>query len=527
MTLSTFITHPYAVNAVNAASGVASLSPIPGVSVVPSLIQQIQQIVKEAKNNQEACQTLAEKCSNYGEMFAKHYHEIQGTAMHAPVKDAERLLREAAEKLQVYSNWGFWRTLFNGDKMQADLKASAATLDSAMADFSVTGTIRNYTEVRTMNVNVSAQLAELQDGVSELLQRRGSASTEDDIIFAQKAKQLLATADDSRLEIAGMQVNQTQFNVIVKEITKTLKQVQGRTGVEHNLTVLEDKVTLRSTIPIPSESHYTEVYQGYYQFTQLVAVRCFRNKTDSEKAVKRFKRETERWSQLHHKHVQPLIGIMYVTISKDLTNAALVSPWQEGGNIRQFIQEHVTHNRYYLLAGAASGLDYLHSQGMSHGNIRGTNVLITAEGEAVISDFHMSKIMSDLTKDSSAMHTVTRDTSPRWSAPELMMGQNKTPNPKSDVWSFGMVILEVLTDEFPYASCKNPNQVPIMLIQRKMPPRPQQNHWVTDPVWRLMEDCWRMDTEIALRPDMATVRDRLAEAADDYATRPPPIPQEI
>lgn len=68
-----------------------------------------------------------------------------------------------------------------------------------------------------------------------------------------------------------MQVNQTQFNVIVKEITKTLKQVEGRTGIEHKLTVLEDKVTLRSTIPVPSESTYTDVYQGYYQFTQLVS----------------------------------------------------------------------------------------------------------------------------------------------------------------------------------------------------------------------------------------------------------------
>lgn len=61
-------------------------------------------------------------------MFAKHYHEIQGTAMHAPVQDAERyasvfcgscdfshghcrMLREVEAKLRVYSNWGFWRTL--------------------------------------------------------------------------------------------------------------------------------------------------------------------------------------------------------------------------------------------------------------------------------------------------------------------------------------------------------------------------------------------------------------------------------
>ena len=153
-------------------------------------------------------------------------------------------------------------------------------------------------------------------------------------------------------------------------------------------------------------------------------------------------------------------------------------------------------------------------------NILTARYLTTPQGEAVISDFHMSKITIDLFKDRSASQTVTRDTSPRWMAPELMRGG--APSFATDVWSFGMVILEVATGEDPFRELRNAIQVPGALMSNRTPVRPQMNVWVTDPVWHLMkEQCWQMDPR--LRPDMSQVHEHLLEASAMHKVHHPTI----
>ena len=137
----------------------------------------------------------------------------------------------------------------------------------------------------------------------------------------------------------------------------------------------------------------------------------------------------------------------------------------------------------------------------------------------------MSKILVDLPRDPSAIATVTRDTSPRWMAPELM--KDGKISFESDVWSFSMVILEVATEAEPFQECRQPHQVPGALLSGRTPKRPLKNMWITDSVWSFMKDqCWRMDA--LLRPDMADVRECLLEAgAIHEAQHPPPTTVEI
>ena len=134
----------------------------------------------------------------------------------------------------------------------------------------------------------------------------------------------------------------------------------------------------------------------------------------------------------------------------------------------------------------------------------------------------MLKIIADLpnSKDRSAADTVTRDTSCRWMAPELM--KEGAPSFATDVWSFGMVILEVVTGEDPFKEYRNPAQLPDVIMSNKTPARPKMNVWVTDPVWHLMkEKCWQMDPR--LRPDMSQVREHLVEASAAHEAHHPAI----
>lgn len=538
MVFGTFLTSRGAVAAMDTAVALSSLSPIPAVSVIPGILQEIQKVVQDAKNNKDACRRLAEKCSAYADMFMKHVEDISGTAMHSPVVDAERLLTTAKQKMQTYSAWGFWRTLFHGDKMEDEFRRCSEDLDRAMADFSVTSFVQIYVKLDDMADSLGGELSEVRKSFAEVLKRTGPSlqpmSRDEAIDYMQKAKTMLGTLgdlsdeNDSQLQVAGVHVNRTQFNVIVNQIAQSLLEVQRQTLIAHKITVLEDKVRLVSDRPVSSDSRYTDVYRGLYLIKQKVAVRCFRDKTDADKAVTRLKKEATTWSQLNHPNVQPLIGIMEVTIGS-LPCAALVSPWHEHGNITEYTRRDPTYNKFNLLASAAAGLAYLHGRRVFHGNIKGTNVLITSEYEAVISDFHMSKIATELTRNTSAILSVTRDTSPRWMAPELFdpaenpktPGEPYRPDDKTDVWSFGMVILEVLTGKQPWEECRNPHSIPVSLIQGRRPRRPD-NVWITDDVWDLLQQCWRPGRERELRPDMTALREHLLRASAAHKTRYPP-----
>ncbi|POM68220.1 Serine/threonine protein kinase [Phytophthora palmivora] len=103
---------------------------------------------------------------------------------------------------------------------------------------------------------------------------------------------------------------------------------------------------------------------------------------------------------------------------------------------------------------AALGLHYLHSEKVVHGDLKCNNIVIGADDKAKICDFGFSYIRSQSVGLSAKAQTDTV----RWKAPECLMPMGETGvdaahNPRfaSDVFSFGMCIIEAFSDEPPYA----------------------------------------------------------------------------
>ena len=146
-----------------------------------------------------------------------------------------------------------------------------------------------------------------------------------------------------------------------------------------------------------------------------------------------------------------------------------------------------------------------------------------SQGEAVISDFQKSKILLGDAKDSNLLaQTYTRSGSSRFVAPELLKADAGPAQFESDVWAFGMTILQVLTGAEPYKpdGLRADYQVIAAVHDGITPRRPcGRNQWITDQVWQLMEECWRMDPE--KRPDMKRVYDGLVTAEIAFASRDP------
>jgi serine/threonine protein kinase len=98
------------------------------------------------------------------------------------------------------------------------------------------------------------------------------------------------------------------------------------------------------------------------------------------------------------------------------------------------------------------GVHFLHSQSVTHRDIKSKNILLTAEGRAKISDVGLATILDDVSSSECFVGTFA------WAAPEMLLGSFSTE--KADIYSVGVVLWELATQEVPLRGCLRPPIVP-------------------------------------------------------------------
>lgn len=140
-----------------------------------------------------------------------------------------------------------------------------------------------------------------------------------------------------------------------------------------------------------------------------------------------------------HPGILPFLGT-----SKVGGRTARVSLYMSNGNLMEYIKAGDGRDKKRLIVQVAEAVDYLHNgAGCVHGNIKCTNVLISDNGHALLSDFALSTVVN--------VHPSpdARDTrSLRFTAPELLglaYSPSRRPSKtfETDIYAFGMLVLEV------------------------------------------------------------------------------------
>ncbi|KIJ05886.1 hypothetical protein PAXINDRAFT_20883 [Paxillus involutus ATCC 200175] len=139
----------------------------------------------------------------------------------------------------------------------------------------------------------------------------------------------------------------------------------------------------------------------------------------------------------------------------------------------------------------------MHSRSVVHGDLSGSNVLIHGNGRACIADFGLSTLITELGGSTFAICSQAGGTL-RWAAPELLDIQasengkqrpNVVPTPRSDIYSFGAIMLQVLTGRVPYYYYFREARVLHAISKGEFPKRPSQA-LVTDLQWAFIQRCW-------------------------------------
>ncbi|KAF7120319.1 hypothetical protein RHSIM_Rhsim13G0170400 [Rhododendron simsii] len=164
-----------------------------------------------------------------------------------------------------------------------------------------------------------------------------------------------------------------------------------------------------------------------------------------------FWHEADILSKLHHPNVVAFYGVVQDGPGGTL---ATVTEYMVNGSLRHVLvskdRQLDRRKRLIIAMDAAFGMEYLHSKNIVHFDLKCDNLLVNLKDPSrpicKVGDFGLSKI-----KRNTLVTGGVRGTLP-WMAPELLNGSSSKVSEKVDVFSFGIVLWEILTGEEPYAN---------------------------------------------------------------------------
>lgn len=234
-----------------------------------------------------------------------------------------------------------------------------------------------------------------------------------------------------------------------------------------------------------------------------VAVKTIKVPPESRNEI--IRQELTTWKRLNHENIARLLGVAS-GFGDPTTSISMVSTWFANGTLTTFLaSQHNTFNqrqRLELLQGIAAGVLYLHTSRVVHGNLSGNNVLIDSRGKACLTDFGLSTVCGGLVQR--AMY-IGSPGAIRWAAPELIAGVGQHSTFQSDIYSFGSIMLQVLSGELPWSEVAVEHLIIKKLTDRQIPRRPSS---VSQNYWAFIRKCWS-PTHPSSRPSASQINDFL------------------
>jgi serine/threonine protein kinase/tetratricopeptide (TPR) repeat protein len=192
------------------------------------------------------------------------------------------------------------------------------------------------------------------------------------------------------------------------------------------------------------------------KLSRPVAIKFLPSDMADAAAQRRFQREAQMASSLNHPHI-----LTVHDVGEFGGRQYLVTEFVDGGTIRDWARggQRTWRQIIDLLLGIADGLAVAHTAGILHRDIKPENILVARNGYAKVADFGLAKLVES--GESSQMSTLTEiGTRPGvavgtipYMSPEQAAGERL--DARSDVFSFGVVLYELLAGHRPFGGTTN------------------------------------------------------------------------
>ncbi|KAI0070107.1 kinase-like protein [Panus rudis PR-1116 ss-1] len=201
-----------------------------------------------------------------------------------------------------------------------------------------------------------------------------------------------------------------------------------------------------------------EVYYGVMRKGEVAAKRFFNDPTTINEMIRS---DAVLWATLRHPNVLPVLCVTEVQLYDSL-QPAIVLPWIENQDIGYHLwylenEMKVKPPLSEWFRQIASGLQYLHEEGIVHGSLRTTNVMIDDDNNVKLMDYQTEQYID---RRGIYSEVAVRHLPVRWYPPE----QFPEPDPlaatkEGDIYAFGCIWLHLHTHRPPFHNIENPGQI--------------------------------------------------------------------
>lgn len=244
---------------------------------------------------------------------------------------------------------------------------------------------------------------------------------------------------------------------------------------------------------------FGHVYRGEYRGAD-VAIKKLKKQNMGNQQLEDFAKEAMVMVGLRHPNI-----VLFMGVCLEPPDLCIVTEYMPRGSLYDVLHDPTIKLPFNVIRNMAmhvvKGLQFIHSAGMIHRDLKSPNLLVDSNWTIKIADFGLSCAKSQVTDDVQI--------SLLWTAPEILMREKNCYSEKSDVYSLGIIFWEMVSRQTPFSEFAAAAIPPVIVLGKRPPIHSEWNGTMK----AVMAHCW--DQNAAHRPLVREVRVTLEGISQD------------